>query len=718
MDPEVRRILEELKDLFGKDDLSPRERKAALKVKAETLVLEKKNITEIQKASKAVKDHSKELGLSKEEIKEWDDAINSSVKQHKRYEKSLRDVGSAVLGFGRAAAQGEGSISAFTDNLKGFNIIGDSFASLGQRLDTNIETFRQLSQTGANFGQSIVQMRQAAGQALLPLDDFASLVASNSQNLAALFGSTTAGARGIANLSEGLRKVGTESLAPLGFTVDEINETMLLNLERQRRTFNFDANATQTNIQSAINFAKQLDRLAKLTGTQREELQRQIEQQMSNERFQAMLTKQTDATRIRLEAFAGTIGSLSPELAEGFQDLIANSGRPVTEAAIALVQNMPEAQAAIQNLIAGTTTSEQALIAIRNASIRSQDRFNKATVTGTVDFLRLQGGVIRLATTNMDLNSILEEQAKTATGLTSGLTTFQEATKRLSGQFQKIETGLLASFGPALGGLSRGLQGIMGGLGGIAQILAGIPALTGTALAGIIVGRYLFDKATQAAIITGGTYTALRMWGPMGPMGAGAGGVGLASKIGRFGLTRALPAAGAAIGVASSAGMLMDDDKSNDARGKGGLAGAAAGALAGAAIGSVIPGIGTVIGGLIGMGIGSMGGQAIGGTFGGPKAVGGPMDAGKSYLVHKDEIITPGTHSTAVAKSDVTDILNTKYEAMEKHLATMVTEMRTGNKLTSSSLESLNTSNAIDKKIMTAVERTARTNPNQIGLVS
>ena len=163
MDPEVRRILEELKDLFGKDDLSPRERKAALKVKAETLVLEKKNITEIQKASKAVKDHSKELGLSKEEIKEWDDAINGSIKQHKRYEKSLRDVGSAVLGFGRAAAQGEGSISAFTDNLKGFNIIGDSFANIGQRLDTNIETFRQLAQTGANFGQSIVEMRRAAG---------------------------------------------------------------------------------------------------------------------------------------------------------------------------------------------------------------------------------------------------------------------------------------------------------------------------------------------------------------------------------------------------------------------------------------------------------------------------------------------------------------------------------------------------------------------------
>ena len=98
MDPEVRRILEELKDLFGKDDLSPRERKAALKVKAETLVLEKKNIKEIEKSSKAFKDNSKELKLNKAEIKEWDDAISDSITQHKKYEKSLRDVGSAVLG--------------------------------------------------------------------------------------------------------------------------------------------------------------------------------------------------------------------------------------------------------------------------------------------------------------------------------------------------------------------------------------------------------------------------------------------------------------------------------------------------------------------------------------------------------------------------------------------------------------------------------------------
>ena len=58
----------------------------------------------------------------------------------------------------KAIEKGEGTISSFTDGLKGKGVFGTAFSVLGTRLDTNIETFRQLSQTGANFGQSIVSM--------------------------------------------------------------------------------------------------------------------------------------------------------------------------------------------------------------------------------------------------------------------------------------------------------------------------------------------------------------------------------------------------------------------------------------------------------------------------------------------------------------------------------------------------------------------------------
>ena len=148
-------------------------------------------------------------------------------------------------------------------------------------------------------------------------------------NLAALFGSTTAGAKEIATLGRVTRELGIDRLAPLGFTVDEINETLLLNLDSQRRTGVANQLTDQQRVNSAINFAEELDRLAKLTGAQRDELRSQIEQQQSNERFQVALQGQTEETRRRLQGFAGTIGNIAPGLNEGFQDLIANAGVPV-----------------------------------------------------------------------------------------------------------------------------------------------------------------------------------------------------------------------------------------------------------------------------------------------------------------------------------------------------------------------------------------------------
>ena len=380
--------LQEIADSGGVGGNSASRRKAAEQAKIalqngeklnknnnEALKLQIKNLELSKKLYKADSEQYKRI---EREIKQNDERI----KQNDQIADAANKVGQSFVGLGKAAFEGQGSISAFTDNIKGLGFIGN-------RLDVNIETFRQLSQSGANFGKSIVDLRLAAAEAALPLDDFASLVANNSQNLAALFGSTTQGARGIAELGRITREVGIDRLAPLGFTVDEINETLLLNLDSQRRTGILNRLTDAQRRDSAISFAEQLDRLAKLTGQQRDELRAQIEQQKANERFQAALQGQTDATRQRLQAFAGTVAGISPELAEGFQDLIANAGVPVTESALALVQNIPGARAVINDLIAGVVTSEEALVRIRDISAGSIDRFRQATVTGQVEFLRL-----------------------------------------------------------------------------------------------------------------------------------------------------------------------------------------------------------------------------------------------------------------------------------------------------------------------------------------
>lgn len=690
----IQTLLEELKKLTTsreqqrKKDLAVRELEALQK----KLPLTTKERDILIAQLKVAKDL---LKADKERV----EAIEESIKSQENLNKAntdlvdiLEKVGNSFVGIGKAAFEGRGSISAFTDNVYGLQ-------TLGNRLDVNIETFRQLSQTGANFGQSIVELRTAAASAALPLDDFAALVANNSQNLAALFGSTTQGAQAIARLGAITREVGVERLAPLGFTVDEINETLLLNLDAQRRTGILNQLTDSQRTASAINFAEQLDRLAKLTGQQRDELRQQIEQQQSNERFQAALQGVTDETRQRLQGFAATVGGISPQLAEGFQDLIANAGVPVTESALALVQNIPQAQNIIRSLINGTVSAEQALVNIRDVSASSIDRFRKATVTGQVEFLALQGGIIELGRRVTDTGAVLDEQNRSATSLVSNLTSFEQATKVLSSQFQAIETGLFQAFGPALGGLIGGIQGIFGGAGSIATALAKAPYLTATILLGGLTGKFLFNKAAQIGIIAAGTSIGMRGIGKtLGNIGQGFGKGGAVRGAGKFlgkaGLVGAGLSGAALAGGSENAGTNV-------------LGSAASGALAGLAFGPK----GALIGGLLGAGYGAFK------AFGGEREFGGGMDTGKMYLTGESgpELITTGTKSTVTSNKDLKSTFDTT--ALETKMSSMITELNSANKTLSSMVNGVNTLVAVESRALKAVETTARKDRNQVGLV-
>jgi hypothetical protein len=331
-----------------------------------------------------------------------------------------------------------------------------------------------------------------------------------------------------------------------------------------------------------------------------------------------------------------------------------------------------------------------------------------------VEFLALQGDVINLARRITDVDSIFGEQGETADRLTQGLTTFEDASKRIAGQFQQIETGLLAAFGPALGGLSQATQFLMKGVGGLVAGVAQIPALTGTALVGILAGKFLLDKTAQTAVVFTGTLGALKAAGMANQAGMfsnlfGSKGGKRAAGAARFGATRLLPGIGAAIGIGSSAGQLMNKDKSDDAAGIGGLVGAGLGGLLGL--------IGGPGGALLGASLGSMIGQGAGTLFGGGRQHGGGMDASKMYLTGEGgpEIIKTGTKSAAVANQDLKNTFNT--EALESKMNNMVNELNNANKALTNMVSSVNTLVAVESRALKAVETTARKDRNLVGNV-
>ena len=677
----ARAAADELKILKAKQPFTTEERRQLIDKLATAKELLKKDKSQVESIERVIESQ-------RDLIKSQDDIV-----------EGFRKVGNSFVGLGKAAFRGEGSISAFTDNVLGLQ-------TLGNRLDINIETFRQLSQTGANFGQSIVELRNAAANAALPLDDFASLVANNSANLAALFGTTTEGARGIAEFGRKVREEGIERLAPLGFTVDEINETLLLNLDSQRRTGVLNRLSADQQRSSAIAFAEELDRLAKLTGAQRDELRAQIEQQQSNERFQAALQGQTEDTRRRLQGFAATVGNIAPNLNEGFQDLIANAGVPVTESALALVQNIPGARDVINDLISGVVSSEQALGQIRDLSANSIDKFRQATVTGQVEFLRFQGDIINLGRRIVDVDGVFKELKPGATDLVKNITTFEQASKVLSSQFQAIETGLLSAFGPALGRLIGGIQEIFSGSGKLATMLKESPALTAGLFAGALTGKFLFDKAAQIGIVAAGTRLGTAHIAGSQTMGA----------LAKTGVGGGLRAAGG-LGLATTGTALAATAESTAGKAAGLAMSVGGGALTGATIGSVVPIIGTTVGAIIGGALGGISALAAGSANTPGRQFGGTMEAGQTYLVGEagPEMITAGTTGTVTANRDLKETFDTT--ALESKMSAMSTELNNANKALADVVNGVNTLVAVESRALKAVETTARKDRNQVGLV-
>ena len=688
------------------------------KIKIQNLAYDKDNHKHLKKfiESKHYEKLADKIGLTdKTLVKNLIPTIQSSIAAFDQLGEHIRDAASATKDFAYSVAKGEGTFSSYTDTFAGkFSIVGDTIAGVGKRLDTNIEMFRQLSQTGANFGQSLIQLRTAAAASALPLDDFAALVQNNSRTLAALSGSTTQGAKFVTELGNALRTEAIPKLATLGFTVDEINETLLLDLDRQRRMGILNRGATNFNIDSAIRFGKQLDRLAKLTGIQRDELRKQIESQQSNAKFAAFMQGQTKETADRLQGFAGVIGEVSPGLNEGMQDLIANAGRPVTDAAIALIQNIPEAQGVVQDLISGQISTETALVRMRNAATGSIDRFRTATVTGQVEFLNLQGDVINLARRLLDVNEVLGETGPAAEKLTQGLTQFEDASKRLGSATQSLETAFMSAMGNLVGDAS----GAVGtGMTGLSKTLLGLPPLMAATMYGsmkLLQGGIALLKNTTPTFLAvyGGVKAGMATVGGKGgglmqmlgagkksfggtmKSGFGMKGMGLGSKF-----MRGTGIIGTGLGVLNAGANLMDDDKTNNA--------GAYGTLIGTALGIPFGPVGMMIGGMIGQVAGDK-------LFGGKKAFGGPTTAGQMNLVGErgPELRMEGVNSSIIASNNLKEIFDLK--ETNKLLTNLAKTTVEANGVTGQMLTALNTSNMINNKTRIATENTARQDRNRL----
>jgi hypothetical protein len=270
------------------------------------------------------------------------------------------DTAKSVGTLGKAAFDSVLSMSSVANALTGLPGPLGTLASVAGMAATAIEgiakNYNTLTASGINFGGSLTNMKLAASGAYMSLDQFASMLSTNSATLAKMGGNVDDGAQAFARVSNTLNKSPAgDALRSLGYTSEQLNSGLInyIGITGGRNKEELKTVEGQKKLaESAAAYMTQLDGLAQITGQSREEQEKALKAEMEEASFQAFLaTKSKDEQ----EAIAASMASAGALYGKAGQDIVRSTAMGIAvqgEAGQKLTALSGGTAAAIQNDLA------------------------------------------------------------------------------------------------------------------------------------------------------------------------------------------------------------------------------------------------------------------------------------------------------------------------------------------------------------------------------
>ena len=280
------------------------------------------------------------MRLHRKSIDENIVAIDKTTDRQQTYNKILNESNTKVKAFGNevsnAATKLVGGIFSTT-----LSLAASGLSAFTGFLTDSLDKWTDLSSVGASFNNNLIELRQTAAQSNLSIGEFSDLVRKNSTYLAAFGGTVTEGAKRIGDLSKNLRsgEIG-ENLFSMGYTISEINGGLGNYLELQTRLGRSELKDQKAMTNGSVEYLKQLDLLAKITGQNREEIAKSMQKQTQDLQINS-ITQRLNAEQ--LKDFSATLSIIDTKLPkvmqEGIKDLL--DGRADTGAGRELQRSLP-----------------------------------------------------------------------------------------------------------------------------------------------------------------------------------------------------------------------------------------------------------------------------------------------------------------------------------------------------------------------------------------
>ena len=283
-------------------------------------------------------------------------AFGAAEKDFKTLWKTGQDLASGT-------AQASGVLSNMATMLPGpVGKVVQGFSALAAFQEGMLVQYQTLTKAGVNFGGSLTDLRLAASNTYMSMQEFTALMSVNSASFAKMGGSVDAGARSFVAVSNTLNKseMGT-GLRALGYTTQEVNQGMIDYISISGGRTQKEMQNTNQLAKESANYLEQLDGLSKLTGESKEALAAKMKDDAAAQAFEGYLLTldkegREKAIAAKLEAEARGGKGAAQALQAKLMGL-----PPMTEAAQKFVGTMQGGNKALDGLADNVKDSSKSL---------------------------------------------------------------------------------------------------------------------------------------------------------------------------------------------------------------------------------------------------------------------------------------------------------------------------------------------------------------------
>jgi hypothetical protein len=354
--------------------------------------------------------------------------------------------------------------------LEAVPIFGSVLGQATGYFQSSVESFRQLSEVGAGFGNDMMAIRGASAEAGLSLEQFSAMVSSNSESLGLLGNTSGEGAARMGRMTKQLRSQ-EAGLLSLGFTQESVNEGFGNYIEMMARSGQLRGRSDASLTAGAQNYLMEIDKLAKVTGKSRKEIQDEMNSRMAAANYNILASKLSGEALTNFTANSAFDGMLGKDFQDAMTDLAdgtAQSGfaeklasvvpgfADLAEANATGQLSQEEYQKRFRELLPQIQQFAKGLDAAGTSALMGEDGFSQ--LLATLD--PAQKEMARLA----DASAAGADQAK-GTTLTDTFANFEQTIQDVKSAFEKalIDSKILETVGGLIGDLGTGMTSLADG---------------------------------------------------------------------------------------------------------------------------------------------------------------------------------------------------------------------------------------------------------------